>query len=87
MQGQRQHCRCLQMFADVLLAPAAGQVTSEPWPQCQPQLKQETEQVLNFLLDPSPAWLQHGGQGWLGDVGLPQGVPTCVLGGTLGHCL
>lgn len=53
------------MFADVLLAPEAGQVTSQPWPQCQPWLNQETELVLSFLWDPSPAWLQHGGQGWL----------------------
>lgn len=70
VQGQRHHCRCLQMFADVLLAPAAGQVTSEPWPQSRPRLNQETKLVLSFLLDPSPARFQPSGQGWLGNVGL-----------------
>lgn len=53
--GKRHHCRCLQMFADVLLAPAVGLVTSEPWPQCRSQLT-DAQHSAGSLPSPVPAW-------------------------------
>lgn len=74
-RGKRHCCRCLQMFADVLLAPAVGLVTSEPQLRCRPQLNQEGKLMLGFLLDPSPARSRHGGQVWLGATGAAVGCP------------
>ena len=76
--GKRHHCRCLQMFADVLLAPAVGPVTGEPRLRCRPRLNRERKLMLGFLLDPSPVWPQRGGQVRLGATGAAVGCPHGV---------
>lgn len=73
--GKRHCCRCLQMFADVLLALAMGPVTSEPWLPCQPQLNRERKPMLNFLLDLAPARHWRDGQVRLGATGAVVGCP------------
>lgn len=60
--SKRHRCRCLQMFADVLLAPGVELVTSEPWLLCRPQLNPGRKLMLSFLLGPAPAWPRCGGQ-------------------------
>lgn len=73
--GKRQCCRCLQMFADVLLALVAGPVTSEPRLRWRPRLNREIKLMLGVLLDLSPSWSRHGGQVWLGVTGDAVGCP------------